>query len=155
MLASTHQRKDYEQLRRRYAPPLPMWRSLALAFVIGGSICAFGQIFMNMFLSGGVAPEKAGAYTAVIIVLIGAGLTGLGVYDEITRVAGMGAGLPISGFANSVASPALEHRREGWVLGVTAQMFTIAGPVLVYGLLGSMLVGIIYVLLRIPIPKAG
>lgn len=152
MLADQQQRSWYQRIRARHTPKAPVVRNLFLAFVVGGSLTAIGQIFMDFFLGHGAPLEKAGAYTAVVIVLLGALLTGLGIYDEIVRIGGMGATLPISGFANAVASAALEYRREGWILGVGAKIFTIAGPVLVYGILGSIVVGIMYLILHIPIP---
>ncbi len=144
MMANAEERRRYAALRARHKPPLPHLNNLILAFVVGGSICAVGQVFYNYFSRRGLPPEQAGAFTAVAIVAIGALLTGVGLYDEIARVGGMGASLPISGFANSIVSPAMEYKREGWVLGVGARMFGVAGPVVVYGLLAALLVAIVY-----------
>ncbi|HEY8449636.1 MAG TPA: SpoVA/SpoVAEb family sporulation membrane protein, partial [Bacillota bacterium] len=96
-----------------------------------------GQAVMNWFLRNGLRPDDAAASTAAVMIGVGALLTGLGVYDEVGRFGGMGAALPITGFANSIVAPALEYKREGYVLGVAARMFSIAGPVVVYGLLVS------------------
>ena len=153
MQASKEQRTAYQLLVKRHTPPVPVARNCLLAFVVGGSICAVGQIFMNYFLRLGLAPEKAGATTAVAVILVGAVLTALGLYDEIVRVGGMGGSLPISGFSNAVVAPAMEFRREGWVMGVGAKVFTVAGPVVAFGVLASMLVGAVYLIFRIPIPK--
>jgi stage V sporulation protein AC len=144
MKADAEQRRRYVALRARHKPPLPHLTNLVMAFVVGGSICAIGQIFYNLFTGRGLPPEQVGAFTAVCLVLLGGVLTGLGLYDEIARVGGMGASLPISGFANSIVAPAMEYRREGWVLGVGAKMFTVAGPVIVYGLLTSLVVAAVY-----------
>jgi len=153
MRADRGQRAAYARLLKKHTPAVPVIRNALMAFLIGGSICAVAQIFMNFFTRHGLTPERAGAMTSVTVVFIGAALTALGLYDEIVRVAGMGGSLPISGFSNSVVSPAMEFRREGWVLGVGARMFGVAGPVVTFGLLASMLVGAVYLLFRIPLPK--
>lgn len=132
-----------------------MATNMLLAFIVGGSICATAQIFMNYFLRRGLPAERAGALTAIGVVVVGAVLTAIGLYDEIVRVAGMGGSLPISGFANSMVAPAMEYRREGWVLGVGARIFSVAGPVIVYGLLTAILAGAAYMVFRVPLPKAG
>lgn len=107
-----------------------------------------GQIIINLFRLGGLTfPEASAAATAVLIFL-GALLTGLGVYDDIARFAGAGSIVPVTGFANSIVAPALEFKREGYVLGVGARLFTIAGPVLVYGIVTSIIVGLIFFLLH-------
>jgi stage V sporulation protein AC len=142
--ANAEERRRYLALRRRHRPPLPYLTNAVMAFVVGGTICGIGQIVYNYFQREGLPPDQAGSYTAIAVVIIGAVLTGLGVYDEIARVGGMGAALPVSGFANSIVAPAMEYKREGWVLGVGAKMFTVAGPVIVYGLLTSLLVGVVY-----------
>ncbi|HVB09453.1 MAG TPA: SpoVA/SpoVAEb family sporulation membrane protein [Bacillota bacterium] len=139
MLASAEQRQRYAAIRARHKPQLPHLTNLVMAFIVGGSICAVGQIFYNYLSGRGLPPDQAGAFTAVGVVVIGAVLTGVGLYDEIARVGGMGASLPISGFANSIVAPAMEYKREGWVLGVGAKMFMVAGPVIVYGVLTSMI----------------
>jgi stage V sporulation protein AC len=151
--ADRTQEAAYRRLVRRHAPAVPVARNAVVALVVGGSICAVAQILMNALLRRGLPPERAGALTAVGVVLIGAVLTALGLYDEIVRVGGMGGSLPISGFSNSVVAPAMEFRREGWVLGVGAKIFTVAGPVIAFGLLVSMAVGAAYLVLRLPIPK--
>ena len=153
MRATAEQQAAYHRLVKRQVPPIPVARNCVLAFVVGGSICAVGQIFMNYFLRHGAPPEKAGAMTAVVVVLVGAVLTALGLYDEIVRVGGMGGSLPISGFSNSVVAPAMEFRREGWVLGVGAKMFGVAGPVVAFGLVTSIAVGAAYLIFRLPLPK--
>lgn len=153
MQADAEQRAAYKRLLRRHVPAVPVARNTLLAFVIGGAICAVGQIFMNYFLRHGLSPERAGAMTAVTVVFVGAALTALGLYDEIVRVAGMGGSLPISGFSNAVVAPAMEFRREGWVLGVGAKLFVVAGPVITFGLIASMLVGAAYLVLHLPLPK--
>ena len=149
MEGGAEQKAEYKRLRQAQAPRVPLLRNAVLAFVVGGGICALGQVFFDFFVRRGLGPEQAGGYTSVVVVFLGALLTGLGVYDEIVRVGGMGGALPISGFANSVVAPAIEYKREGWVLGVGAKMFVIAGPVLVYGVVTSFLVGAAYLLLHV------
>ncbi|MDI6893362.1 MAG: SpoVA/SpoVAEb family sporulation membrane protein [Bacillota bacterium] len=121
-------------------PRRPIFRNTVLAFLIGGAICALAQLFLSYLLGRGMPQKEALAATSGFMVFWGALLTGLGVYDVIGRVGGMGAALPITGFANSMVSPALEYKREGYVLGVGAKLFTIAGPVIVYGLVAAVLV---------------
>lgn len=153
MRASADQARMYQSLVKRHTPRVPVLQNTVLAFVIGGAICSLGQIFMNRLLRSGMPPERAGALTAVAVIFGGAALTALGVYDEIARLAGMGASLPVSGFSNSVVAPAMEFRREGWVLGVGTRMFSIAGPVIAFGVIASALVGAIYLLLGLHIPR--
>lgn len=114
------------------------------AFIVGGLICDVGQLFMNIFLYYGVSKDEVGTYVSIVMVFIGALLTGLGIYDKIANFAGAGTVVPITGFANSIVSPAIEFKKEGYVFGVGAKMFNIAGPVLVYGLSSSVIIGIIY-----------
>ena len=155
MRGSAEQSRAYQRLVDRETPRPPVWRNVALAFVVGGSLCALAQIPMDYFLRIGMRPERAGAAAAVAMVVLGAVLTGLGLYDEIVRVAGMGGSLPISGFANAVVAPAMEYRREGWVLGVGARIFSIAGPVIVYGMLAAVAAGTAYWALGLPLPRGG
>lgn len=118
------------------------------AFIVGGLFCDVGQFFMNYFLNHGVSQEDVGTYVAIVMVFIGAFLTGIGIYDKIAEFAGAGTVVPITGFANSIVSPAIEFKKEGYIFGVGAKMFSIAGPVLVYGLSSSVIVGIIYYIIR-------
>lgn len=114
-----------------------------VAFIVGGLICVVGQIVLNLFIANKFSTEDATGLTATVMVAIGALLTGLGWYDVLGKFAGAGSAVPITGFANSIVSPALEFKREGFVLGVGARMFAVAGPVLVYGILTSVLVGVV------------
>jgi stage V sporulation protein AC len=116
------------------------------AFWTGGLICVIGQFITNSFLNLGCDIDIARTITSVILIFIGILLTGLGVYDEIGKIAGAGSVVPITGFANSVAAPALEFKKEGFIFGVGAKMFIIAGPVIVYSTLTSVIVGIFYYL---------
>ena len=114
------------------------------AFLIGGIICALGQCFLNLYMYLGLDTETASSVTSVTLVFIGTFLTGLNIYPKIAKHGGAGTLVPITGFANAVASPALEAKTEGYVLGVGAKIFTIAGPVILFGTLSSIVCGIIY-----------
>ena len=136
--------KQYGALVARMAPKSPMWRDCLNAFWIGGLICVVGQIFMNCYGAWGLEKQDAGTAASITLVALSALLTGLSVYDDIAKHAGAGTLVPITGFANAIAAPAVEFKTEGFVLGVGAKMFTIAGPVIVYGLAASVVYGFIY-----------
>ena len=114
------------------------------AFWIGGLICVVGQFFTNLFINLGIDKETAGTLTSISLVFISASLTALNVYDKIAKLAGAGTLVPITGFANAVVSPSMEFKNEGYIMGVGANMFKIAGPVIAYGVIASVLVGVIY-----------
>ena len=136
--------KQYGALVARMAPKSPMWRDCLNAFWIGGLICVVGQIFTNCYGAWGLEKRDAGTAASMTLVALSALLTGLSVYDDIAKHAGAGTLVPITGFANAIAAPAVEFKTEGFVLGVGAKMFTIAGPVIVYGLAASVVYGFIY-----------
>ncbi|HML48104.1 MAG TPA: stage V sporulation protein AC [Clostridia bacterium] len=136
--------QDYKKLVERITPNSAMAINLVKAYVIGGLICMFGQGVSDLGkLWFNLDTQQAATYTAIVMVFLGAFLTGIGIYDDLGKVAGAGSIVPITGFANSIVSAAMEYKREGYVLGVGAKMFTIAGPVLVYGIGTSVVVGII------------
>lgn len=136
--------KQYGALVARMAPKSPMWRDCLNAFWIGGLICVVGQIFTNCYGAWGLEKQDAGTAASMTLVALSALLTGLSVYDDIAKHAGAGTLVPITGFANAIAAPAVEFKTEGFVLGVGVKMFTIAGPVIVYGLAASVVYGFIY-----------
>ena len=136
--------KQYSKLIGELAPKSPIWKDCLNAFWIGGLICTLGQLALNGYTALGLDKEAAGTAVAATLVALSALLTGLSVYDDIAKVAGAGTLVPITGFANSIAAPAVEFKTEGFVLGVGAKMFTIAGPVIVYGVSASVIYGIIY-----------
>lgn len=140
--------QEYQALAKRQKPKLPIVRNVCVAYLVGGLICVFGQAVAKLYMHLGFSAEDAGSPTVATLILIAAVLTGLGVYDVIGQFAGAGAAVPVTGFANSVVSAALEFKREGLVLGVGAKMFSLAGPVLVYGTVTAFVVGIIKALLR-------
>ncbi|MCL2416097.1 MAG: SpoVA/SpoVAEb family sporulation membrane protein [Defluviitaleaceae bacterium] len=114
------------------------------AFAVGGGICVLGQALYALYGYFGASLENASMYTAITLVAIAVILTGFGKFDDIVKFCGAGASVPITGFANAVAAPAIEFKKEGWILGMAAKMFIIAGPVIVYGTLASVIVGVIY-----------
>ncbi|MCD7858967.1 MAG: stage V sporulation protein AC [Firmicutes bacterium] len=135
--------REYEKLVGSMVPPSPIWKNCACAFLVGGAICTLGQVLTNFY--GGVLDETSAATaTGMTLVALSALLTGLSLYDDLAKFAGAGTLVPITGFANSIAAPAIEFKTEGFVLGVAAKMFTIAGPVLVYGTAASVLYGLVY-----------
>ena len=136
--------KEYSKYADAHAPKSDIWRDCARAFLVGGLICAVGQGLNNLWTALGMNEEDGGLTTSAILVLTAVVLTAIGIFDDIAKVAGAGTLVPITGFANSVASPAIDSRDEGWVLGVGAKIFTVAGPVLLYGTLAGTLYGIIY-----------
>lgn len=136
--------REYGRLVSEMSPKSPIWRDCLNAFWIGGLICTLGQVFMNCYASLGLDKTDAGTAASMSLVALSALLTGLSIYDDIAKVAGAGTLVPITGFANSIAAPAVEFKTEGFVLGVAAKMFTIAGPVLVYGTAASVVYGVIY-----------
>lgn len=136
--------KEYGKLVEELSPKSPMTRDCFNAFWIGGLICVVGQVFMNCYSAWGLSKDAAGTATSITLVSLSALLTGLSLYDDIAKHAGAGTLVPITGFANSIASPAVEFKTEGFILGVGAKMFTIAGPVIVYGLAASVVYGFIY-----------
>jgi len=135
--------KDYSKMTDKASPPTKSFRNLPLAFVIGGLICVIGEGLTHLFLSFGLAQEAASSWTSVSLIFLSVLSTGLGLYHKLAKFGGAGTLVPITGFANAVASPALEFKSEGLVLGVGAKMFLIAGPVIVYGISASVLYGLI------------
>ncbi len=136
--------KEYEKLAGSLAPKSPMGKDCFHAFWIGGLICLIGQLIMDGYAALGLNKTDAGTATSMTLVAISALLTGLSLYDDIAKHAGAGTLVPITGFANAIAAPAVEFKTEGFVLGVAAKMFTIAGPVLVYGTAAGVVYGVIY-----------
>ena len=136
--------KDYGKLVDELSPRSPKWRDCLNAFWIGGLICVLGQFLLNCYTKWGMDKDAAAIAESMTLVCLSALLTGLSLYDDIAKHAGAGTLVPITGFANSIAAPAVEFKTEGFVLGVGAKMFTIAGPVIVYGLVASVVYGFVY-----------
>ena len=135
--------QQYNEYVSAKAEPSPIWKDMAWAFCVGGLICTGGQALSNLYQSWGVSREDAGTWVSITLVFLAALLTGLGVFDDIAKRAGAGTLVPITGFANAMVSPALEFKSEGAILGTGARLFTVAGPVLAYGISASVVYGLI------------
>lgn len=142
--ASEAEQQKYQEKFDQLKPKTPILKNIIWAFIVGGLICVLGQIFLNYFVSLGLSKNEAGGPTSLALIFLSEFFTGLGVYDELGRKAGAGSIVPITGFANSIVAPAMEFKREGYVFGIGAKMFIIAGPVLVYGISTAVLIGFIY-----------
>lgn len=139
-------KQQYDTLVKKISPNSKSWIDIPKAFVIGGIICCIGQGLTDLYGRAGFDDKTAAAWTSITLVFLSALLTGLGVYEKIAKHGGAGTLVPITGFANAVASPALEFKAEGFVLGVGAKIFAIAGPVILYGTAASVLYGLVYYL---------
>lgn len=137
-------KEEYSDYVNSVSPNSKLPINIIKAFVVGGIICVIGQIIINFLKARGLEPDIVSSITSVIMVFLGALLTALNVYDDIGRFAGAGSVVPITGFANSVVSPAMEFKTEGYIMGMGAKMFIIAGPVIVFGICSSVIVGIIH-----------
>lgn len=134
---------EYDLLTKKASPNTKYYKTLPMAFIIGGLICTIGQAFSNLYTYMGMDETKAGTLTSITLVFFSALFTGFGLYGRLAKIGGAGTLVPITGFANAVVSPALEFKTEGYILGVGAKIFIIAGPVIVYGLAASALYGVI------------
>lgn len=140
---------EYSKMTDKASPNSPILLNCIKAFLFGGAICCFGQLLRTLLENAGLSDKEVQAGVSAILIIITAVLTGIGVFDKIARHAGAGTIVPITGFANSVVSPALEFQHEGLVLGTAAQMFSIAGPVIVYGTASSVLYGLIIFIFKL------
>jgi stage V sporulation protein AC len=136
--------KEYGEMLNAASPRTKLHKTLPKAFIFGGIICVIGEAFLHLYMNYGADKETAAMLTTITLIGLAAILTGFKIYDKIARHAGAGTIVPITGFANAVVAPALEFKSEGFILGVGAKMFVIAGPVIVYGIAASILYGIIY-----------
>jgi len=142
-------KEEYREIVKKASPKTDLFMPCVRAFIVGGLICDVGQFITDMYMRSGASKELAATYTSVILIFMGVLLTGLGLYQKLGKFAGAGSIVPITGFANSVASPAIEFRAEGLIFGVGAKMFAIAGPVIVYGVSTSIIIGLIYYILNL------
>jgi len=142
-------KKRYSNLVDKVSPPSKSGVNFAMAYIIGGIICVIGQLFRELYLYLGFDETLTGMAVSTTLIFIAALLTGLRIFEKIAKHAGAGTLVPITGFANAVVSPAIEFKNEGWILGVGAKMFVIAGPVIVYGTVASFIFGIIYWLTKL------
>ena len=136
--------EQYAEMVKKASPNSHVLSDCFKAFISGGLICSIGQVLRNHFLIRGADVEDAGLFVSLILIAITVLLTGFGVFNKIGKFSGAGTFVPITGFANSIASPAIEFKKEGWVLGLGAKMFQVAGPVIVYGTITSIVVGTVY-----------
>ena len=137
-------KQEYAKMVSKTAPPSPLIKDMVAAFLVGGFICAFGQVLLIGYEMSSLDDQSAKTMVSVTLIFLSALLTAFGIFDKIAKFSGAGTLVPITGFANSVVSPAIEYKAEGFVLGVGAKMFTIAGPVIVYGTVARVVYGVIY-----------
>lgn len=142
-------KKEYQEYVKQVTPTHNLLLQMAKAFLVGGIICVIGQWITNYYMGIGADKEIAGSWTSLILVFLSVMLTGLNIYPKIAKFGGAGALVPITGFANSVAAPAIEFKKEGQVFGVGSKIFTIAGPVILYGIFTSWILGFLYWLVKI------
>lgn len=135
---------EYDELISNKAQKSPIAKNILFAFVVGGLICMLGQFILNQMINLGIDQDKAAIITSISLIFIGAFLTSINLYSRIGRYAGAGSTIPITGFSNSVVAPAIEFKSEGYILGLGANMFKVAGPVLVFGISSSAILGLIY-----------
>ncbi len=138
------QEKEYEKYVKTKTPVRKLGKDMVRAFLTGGSICVIGQMILNYCENAGLDKETSGSWCSLILVLISVILTGFGIYPKLANWGGAGALVPITGFANSVAAPAIEYKKEGQVMGIGCKIFTICGPVILYGIFTSWVLGVIY-----------
>ena len=139
-------KKAYQEYVDKKTPNSPILKNCFNAFWVGGLICSIGQIILNICKERGFDTQTSGTIVSILLIGIAAFLTGLNLFNKIGKFAGAGSLIPITGFANSIVSPAMEYKSEGYVMGVGGKMFTVAGPVLVFGISASIIVGIIYLI---------
>ena len=140
--------KEYDALVRQLSPKSPIWKDTLMAFLVGGGICVVGQLILNGWGALGLTKDDAATATSVTLVFLSVLATALGLYHRLARYAGAGTLVPITGFANAVASPAIDFRAEGLITGTAVKMFTVAGPVIVFGTAASAVYGLVLWLLR-------
>lgn len=134
---------QYKKMTDRATPPSKKLRNCIWAFLVGGSICAFGQFLLNIYQLAGLTEQQASSVVSMTLIALAAIATGLQIFDNIAKHAGAGTLVPITGFSNSVVAPAIEFKQEGHIMGIGAKMFTIAGPVLVFGIISSVIYGLV------------
>ena len=139
-------KQTYQEYVNQKSPNSPIWKNCFNAFWVGGLICTIGQIILNICKARGFDQSTSGTIVSIILIGISAFLTGLNIFNKIGKFAGAGSLVPITGFANSIVAPSIEFKSEGYVMGVGSKMFTIAGPVLVFGICTSIIVGIVYLI---------
>ena len=147
-MVQPYTKPEYSKYVEKKSPNSPLVKNITWAFIVGGIICMIGQWITNFFLARGLPKDTVSAITSILLILGSIILTSLGWYDQIGKRAGAGSVVPITGFANSIASPAIEFKTEGLIMGLGAKMFTVAGPVLVFGISSSIIVGLVYMVVN-------
>ena len=137
-------KEEYQEYIKKITPMHCLWKEMLGAFVVGGAICLLGQVLLNQFLASGMDKDAAGTWTSITLVGLAVLATGFHQLSKLVKIGGAGALVPITGFANSIAAPAIEFQTEGQVFGIGCKIFTIAGPVILYGLFSSWLLGVVY-----------
>ncbi|NPV78974.1 MAG: stage V sporulation protein AC [Firmicutes bacterium] len=140
------QAAKYQEIMKKHKPRPPTLQNFVVAFIVGGAICVIGQAVLDFFTARGLAVDEASGPTLAVMIFLGALATGIGIYDELGEFSGAGAAVPITGFSNTIVAAAMDFKREGYVLGMGAKMFIVAGPVLVFGILAAVAVGMIHML---------
>lgn len=140
--------EHYNQYVKEKTPTACVWKNMLHAFLAGGIICALGQVLTNLFYAMKMTKEDASSWSTLLLIIFTVILTGFNIFPKIAKYAGAGTLVPITGFANSVVAPAIEFKKEGQVFGIGCKIFTIAGPVILYGILSSWILGVLYMLLR-------
>ena len=146
---SPEEKKAYGAYIKEITPVNNLWKDMLGAFLVGGAICVLGQIFMNQFLEAGIEKDAAASWTSIVLVGLAILATGWNLFPKLVKFGGAGALVPITGFANGVAAPAIEYRAEGQIFGIGCKIFTIAGPVIFYGICSSWVLGLIYWVLQL------
>lgn len=141
--------QEYSDYVDSKAKKSPIFKNMFNAFIVGGLICILGQLITNIFMNYGISKEDSATITTIILIFLGAFLTSINVYSKIGKFAGAGSTIPITGFSNAIVAPSIEFKTEGYILGLGANMFKIAGPVLVYGITSSVIFGFIYWILKL------
>lgn len=141
-------KQKYSEMTKKASPPSPKIKDFIWAFCVGGAICVIGQLFNELYTNMELSEKAVKMAVPISIIFLAALITGIGWFDKIAKHAGAGTLVPITGFANSVVSPAIEFKNEGWILGVGAKIFTIAGPVIMYGTIASVIYGLIYYIVQ-------
>ncbi|SHG71786.1 stage V sporulation protein AC [Thermosyntropha lipolytica DSM 11003] len=142
------EQKEYDDLVNKVKPKPPVLKNCIWAFVVGGLICTLAQFIQNYFMGLGMSRQDAASYTSIIMIFLAALATGLGVYDELGKRAGAGSIVPITGFANAIVASAMEFKREGYIFGVGARIFSVAGPTLVFGFAVAFFIGLLKVFIN-------
>ena len=136
--------EQYKKMAQKASPPTNVFKNCVFAFLVGGLICVLGELSADLFVFIGADIKTAKTFATITLIFLAALFTGIGIYDDIAKKAGAGTLVPITGFSNAIVSPAIEYKTEGFIFGVGAKMFTIAGPVIVYGTVASIIYGLIY-----------